>query len=135
MVRGIHKLVFVSRPGYCRMSTKITAIRFSCCHSRRESAFASAGLHLERTLPSPGFSTEIFQKCGSFLEEKNHHPKTTLPPAIHHKFTTRNHHKTTRFLKNPLKKRPSATLEKIYKTNAPPQPDPSASTQTLPCRR
>jgi hypothetical protein len=50
-----------------------------------------------------------------FSEQNNHHPKTTLSPAIHHNFTTKNHHKNTRFLKNPLKKRPFATLEKIYK--------------------
>jgi hypothetical protein len=67
---------------------------------------------LERKLRHAEISTEIFQKCGGSWEKKNHHPKTTLSPAIHHKFTTKNHHKTTRFLKNPLKKRPSATLEK-----------------------
>jgi hypothetical protein len=36
-------------------------------------------------------------------------------PVIHHNFTTKNHPETTRFLKNPLKKRHSATREKIPK--------------------
>jgi hypothetical protein len=36
-------------------------------------------------------------------------------PAIHHNFTTKNHHETTRFLKNPLKKRHPTTQKKIPK--------------------
>jgi hypothetical protein len=60
----------------------------------------------------PNFPQKYFKNVARFLKKKNHHPKTTWSPAIHHKFTTKNHHKTARFLKNPLKKRPSATLEK-----------------------
>jgi len=53
------------------------------------------------------------KKSGIFSAGKKHHPTTTLSPAIHHIFTTKNHHETTRFLKNPLKKRPSTVTQKI----------------------
>jgi hypothetical protein len=66
----------------------------------------------EKAPAARNFPQKYFKKVALFGEQKNHHPKPTLSPAIHHKFTTTNHHKTTRFLKNPLKKRPSATLEK-----------------------
>jgi hypothetical protein len=67
---------------------------------------------LDSCLRQNKISTEIFIKCGFFLAQKKHHPNTTLLPAIHHNFTTKNHHGTTRFLKNPLKKRPSTTHKK-----------------------
>jgi hypothetical protein len=71
--------------------------------SRRESAFASAGVHstlIERS-HHPNFPQKYFENVAGFLEKKNHHPKPTWSPAIHHKFTTKNHHKTACFLKNP----------------------------------
>jgi hypothetical protein len=52
------------------------------------------------------------KKSGIFSAGKKHHPTTTLSPAIHHNFTTKNHHETTRFLKNPLKNAPPPLLKK-----------------------
>src|ERR1700722_18971381 len=47
------------------------------------------------------FPQKYFEKVAFFLARKKHHPNTTLLPAIHHNFTTKNHQKITRFLKNP----------------------------------
>ncbi len=54
-------------------------------------------------------------KSGMFSAPAKRPPKHHNLPAIHHKFTTKNHHKITRFLKNPLKKRHSTTPEKKRK--------------------
>jgi hypothetical protein len=62
--------------------------------------------------PQHPFSTEIFQKSGMFPAPVKHQSKHHNLPAILHKFTTKNHHETTRFLKNPVKKHPSTTPEK-----------------------
>jgi hypothetical protein len=37
------------------------------------------------------------------LAAKNHHPKTTPSPQIHHQLTTKNHAKKSHFSKTPLK--------------------------------
>ena len=93
-------------------------------HPRRRHQRRPAGLHqiltFESGAPCPShlgtwalthpkcsaapfqISTELFPKSGIFSAPRNHHPKTTFPPAIHHNFTTKNHHETTTFLKNPL---------------------------------
>jgi hypothetical protein len=63
----------------------------------------------------PEISTEIFSKSGTKLAAKNHHPKTTISPANHHNFTTKNHQLLTTF-STPLQKSPEKqrkTLEQV----------------------
>jgi hypothetical protein len=62
--------------------------------------------------PTLEISTEIFSKSDIFSALKYHHPKTTTQPAVHHKFTTKNHLKTTHFLKKPLQNTPSTSARK-----------------------
>jgi hypothetical protein len=68
----------------------------------------------------PNFPQKYFKKMACFPPRKNIHPKHHNSPAIHHNFTTKNHHESTRFLKNPLKKRHSTTPKKNPKTTSSP---------------
>jgi hypothetical protein len=57
--------------------------------------------------PHPiGLTKNKSSKSDNFLAPKNHHPKTSIPPSIHHNFTRKLPHEKTHILQNPLQKRP-----------------------------
>jgi hypothetical protein len=47
-----------------------------------------------------------FQKIDIFLVPKTHHSKTSIPPSIHHNFTSKLPHQKTHICQNPVQKRP-----------------------------
>jgi len=57
----------------------------------------------EVAIPKMGIPQKInLKKSDIFLAPKNHHPKTSIRPSIHHNFTSTTPRLSTCFCQNPL---------------------------------
>jgi hypothetical protein len=86
-------------------ATRIGAI----CRTAQSRARRRGNLIEDQICPAKNKS----QKSGIFLAPKNHHPKTSIPPSIHHNFTSKTPRFSTRFCQNPLQKWGSTSLKEI----------------------